>query len=106
MGSTVVFFLPCFVLAVISPYMVRVAARRLDRVGTTSGLIYAASTVGSIAGVFISGYIFIQYLSIPTIFQATGVVTLCLAALCLAMDKWLKAVEIGEAARQTEEATP
>ena len=106
LGSAVVFFLPCFVLAVISPYMVRVAARRLDRVGTTSGLIYAASTVGSIAGVFISGYIFIQYLSIPTIFQATGVVTLCLAALCLVMDKWLKAVEIGEAARQTEEATP
>ena len=30
LGSAVVFFLPCFVLAVISPYMVRVAARRLD----------------------------------------------------------------------------
>ncbi len=93
LGSAVVFFLPCFVLAVISPYMVRVAARRLDRVGTISGLIYAASTVGSIAGVFVSGYIFIQYLHITTIFRATGLVTLFLAGLSLAMDKWLRPPE-------------
>ena len=94
LGSAVVFFLPCFVLAVISPYMVRMAARRLDRVGTISGLIYAASTVGSIAGVFISGYIFIA-LSSPsrTIFRATGLVTLFLAGLSLAMDKWLRPPE-------------
>ena len=93
LGSAVVFFLPCFVLAVISPYMVRVTARRLDRVGTISGLIYAASTVGSIAGVFVSGYIFIEYLSVTTIFQATGLVTLFLAALSLAMDQWLRPPE-------------
>jgi predicted MFS family arabinose efflux permease len=93
LGSAVVFFLPCFVLAVISPYMVRVAARRLDRVGTISGLVYAASTVGSIAGVFVSGYIFIDYLSVTTIFQATGLVTLFLAGLSLAMDKWLRPPE-------------
>jgi MFS family permease len=90
LGSAVVFFLPCFVLAVISPYMVRLTARRLDRVGTISGLIYAASTVGSIGGVFVSGYIFIDYLTVTTIFRATGLVTLFLAALSLAMDKWLR----------------
>ncbi len=106
LGSAVVFFLPCFVLAVISPYMVRVAARRLDRVGTTSGLIYAASTVGSIAGVFVSGYIFMQYLHITTIFRATGLVTLFLAALSLMMDKWLQPAEAGKAAPQTEAASP
>jgi MFS family permease len=95
LGSAVVFFLPCFVLAVISPYMVRVTARRLDRVGTISGLIYAASTVGSIAGVFVSGYIFIEYLSVTTIFQATGLVTLFLAGLSLVMDQWLRPPETG-----------
>jgi len=106
LGSAVVFFLPCFVLAVISPYMVRVAARRLDRVGTTSGLIYAASTVGSIAGVFVSGYIFMQYLHISTIFRATGLVTLFLAALSLTMDKWLQPAEAGKATPQREVASP
>jgi MFS family permease len=89
LGSAVVFFLPCFVLAIISPYMVRMAARRLDRVGTISGLIYAASTVGSIAGVFISGYILIAHFSVTKIFRTTGLVTLFLAGLSLAMDKWL-----------------
>jgi len=89
LGSALVFFLPCFVLALISPYMVRLASSRLDRVGTISGLIYAASTVGSIAGVFVSGYIFIDYLSVTTIFRATGIVTLFLAGLSLAMDKWM-----------------
>jgi MFS family permease len=93
MGSAVVFFLPCFVLAVISPYMVRLASQRLEHVGTISGLVYAASTVGSIAGVFISGYIFIDKYDVPTIFRAMGGVTLFLAALSLAMDRWLKAPE-------------
>ena len=96
MGSAVVFFLPCFALAIISPYMVRVAAHRLDRVGTISGLIYAASTIGSIAGVFISGYVLIDY-SIAAVFRGTGIGTLFLAALSLAMDRWLRPA--GEAGR-------
>jgi MFS family permease len=93
LGSAVVFFLPCFALALIAPYMVRVAARRLEQVGTISGLVYATSSIGSIAGVFVSGYIFIDYLSIPTIFRATGVVTLFLAGLSVAMDKWMSPAE-------------
>jgi len=89
LGSTLVFFLPCFVLAVISPYMIRLAARQLERVGTISGLVYAASTVGSIAGVFVSGYVLIDYLAVSAIFRATGALILFLAGLSLAMDQWM-----------------
>jgi len=89
LGSGVVFFLPCFVLAVLSPYMIRITARQLDKVGRISGLIYAASTVGSIGGVFISGYVFIDYLNITTIFRAMGILILFLSAMSLAMDFWL-----------------
>ena len=85
LGSTLVFFLPCFVLAVISPYMIRLAARRLESVGTISGLVYAASTVGSIAGVFVSGYVLIDY-SLSAIFRVTGALILVLAGLSLVMD--------------------
>lgn len=74
--------------------MIRVSARQLEHVGTISGLIYAASTVGGIAGVFVAGYIFIDYLTVTTIFRAVGILTILLAALSLAMDKWL-----GEAGR-------
>jgi len=86
-GSTLVFFLPCFVLAILPPYMIRLAARQLEHVGTISGLIYAASTVGSIAGVFVSGYVLIDYMAVPDIFRATGVLTLGLAGLSLIMDR-------------------
>jgi len=78
LGSTLVFFLPCFVLALLSPYTIRLAARRIEHVGTISGLIYAASTVGSIGGVFVSGYILIDHLDLPDIFRATGVLMLLL----------------------------
>jgi MFS family permease len=91
LGSTLVFFLPCFVLAILPPYMIRLVSRRLEHVGTISGLIYAASTVGSIAGVFVSGYILIDYLAIADIFRATGALTLVLAAISLGMDRWLAA---------------
>jgi len=87
LGSTLVFFLPCFVLAILPPYMIRFAARRLERVGTISGLIYSASTIGSIAGVFVSGYILIDYMSVPSIFRAAGALTLFLAGLSLCMDR-------------------
>jgi len=87
LGSAVVFFLPCCALALISPYMARVATRRLERVGTVSGLIYAASTAGSIAGVFISGYLFIDCLSMTAIFRTLGGLTLFLAALSIIVDK-------------------
>src|SRR5438094_1978475 len=90
LGSTLVFFLPCFVLATLCPYMIRLSTRHLERVGTISGLTYAASTVGSIAGVFVSGYIFIDNLTLPAIFRATGTLALFLAGLSLAMDRWLK----------------
>lgn len=88
LGSTLVFFLPCVVLAILPPYMIRLAARRLDHVGTISGIIYAASTVGSIAGVFVSGYFLIDYMDVPDIFRATGALTLFLAGASFVLDRW------------------
>jgi len=88
LGSALVFLLPCFVLAMLSPYMVRVATRRLAHVGRVSGMIYAASTIGSIAGVFASGYVLIDHMSLSGIFRAMGVLTGLLGALCWVMDRW------------------
>ena len=89
LGSTLVFFLPCLVLATLPPYMIRLASRRLEHVGAVSGLIYAASTVGSIAGVFVSGYVLIDYVDVPDIFRATGALTLLLAGVSLLLDRWM-----------------
>lgn len=88
-GSAVVFFLPCFALAIISPYMIRVAAKRIEQVGTISGLVYAASTVGSIAGVFVSGYVLLDLWDVSEIFRATGLLILFLAGLSVMVDYWM-----------------
>ncbi len=94
-GSALIFLLPCFVLATLSPYMIRLSARRLSHVGRVSGLIYAASTVGSIAGVFVSGYILIDQMRISTIFRSTGVFIVLLGGMTLLMDRWTMEPEPG-----------
>src|SRR5437870_5113045 len=79
LGSSLVFLLPCFGLATLSPCLIRLSAKSLSQVGRTSGTIIAASTVGSIAGVFVSGYVLIDHLSAPNIFRLMGAVTIVLA---------------------------
>ncbi len=87
-GSALIFLLPCFVLASLSPFMIRLCARRLAQVGRISGLIYAASTVGSVAGVFVSGYILIDHMNLSHIFRATGGLTIVLGLGCWWLDRW------------------
>lgn len=90
-GSALIFLLPCFGLATLSPYMIRLATRHVAHVGRISGGIIAASTVGSIAGVFVSGYILIDQMSVTNIFRAMGVVTGLLGIVCVLMDRWFRA---------------
>jgi MFS family permease len=87
LGSALVFLLPCIVLASLSPYMIRVATQSLAQVGRSSGLIIAAGTIGSIAGVFVAGLIFIDYLRLSTIFRLMGLMTIVLAFLCVGFDR-------------------
>lgn len=93
LGSALIFLGPCFALAMLSPYMVRLAARHLSHVGRISGQIYAASTVGSIVGVFVSGYILIDLMPLSQIFSVTGILIGLLGILCLFMDHQLPPVE-------------
>ena len=89
-GSALIFLLPCFGLATLSPYMIRLATRHVAHVGRISGGIIAASTVGSIAGVFVSGYILIDQMTVPNILRAMGVLTAALGVLCVLMDSWFR----------------
>jgi len=94
LGSAVVFLLPCIMLAMLSPYVTQICARNLSQVGRASGLIFAASTVGSIAGVFISGYFLLQTATLTTIFYVTGGAIMLLAAACVALNGWLQPPEV------------
>jgi len=91
LGSALIFLVPCVVLAMLSPYMIRLATQSLAQVGRSSGFIIAASTVGSIAGVFVSGFVLIDQMRVSNIFHLMGGLTMLLGVLCAALDPWLAA---------------
>jgi len=91
MGSALIFLMPCVVLAMLSPYMIRLSTQSLAQVGRASGFIIAASTVGSIAGVFVSGFVLIDQVKVSSIFRAMGVMTALLGLLCVWLDQWFGA---------------
>lgn len=90
LGSCLIFLLPCFALATLSPYMIRLSTSALGHVGRMSGWIIAASTVGSIAGVFVSGYVLIDHMRLTEIFRATGLLTCALGVTCIVLDSKFK----------------
>ena len=50
---------PVLVLGMVSPYAIRLALRGLDDAGRTAGRLYALSTLGSLAGTFLSALLLI-----------------------------------------------
>lgn len=86
-GSAVVFLLPCLVLAMLPPYLIRLSAQGLGGLGRLSGKIIAWSTLGSIAGVFLSGYLLIDWVKLSNIFRLMGALTVLLAGLCWFLDR-------------------
>ncbi len=65
--TSALFFLPAASLGTISPVMAKFALSQSDRVGGTVGSIYALSSVGSILGTFLWGYVLIPLLGVRAI---------------------------------------
>lgn len=71
-ASTVVFFVPSLLLAMVSPLGVRLATGSVDRVGRSAGTLYAISTAGSIAGTLATAFWLIPLLSLDGLVVAIG----------------------------------
>ena len=99
LGSALIFLMPCVVLAMLSPYMIRLSTQSLAQVGRSSGFIIAASTIGSIAGVFVSGFVLIDQMKVSHIFRVMGGLTVLLGLLCVGLDR-LASGRLGAAGRK------
>lgn len=53
--SIVLFVFPSILLGTISPQVIRIASPSIELIGTVAGHVYAVSTIGAIAGTFITG---------------------------------------------------
>jgi predicted MFS family arabinose efflux permease len=87
-GSALIFLPPCFVLAALPPFLIRLESRTVAQVGRISGSVYGAGSAGSIAGVFLSGYVLIEHLSLAQAFGVTAALMVVLAILCRVSDSW------------------
>jgi predicted membrane-bound spermidine synthase len=75
------FFLPAFFLGMISPVAVKLALRDLESSGRIVGRIYAISTLGSIAGTYVTGFYLIARFGTRATLIGVGVVLIITAIL-------------------------
>jgi spermidine synthase len=82
-AAAVLFFLAFLALGAAYPMTVRLWTRSLAQVGRRSGLLSAASAVGSLGGAALAGFVLVPALEIETIFLGCAAVLLVAAAVVL-----------------------
>lgn len=81
--AALLFFAPASaVLGMVSPYLLKLAARDPEQLGKASGGIFAASTVGSIAGTFLGGFYLIPHFRVSHILAGMVVLLLAMSLGC------------------------
>jgi predicted membrane-bound spermidine synthase len=78
MASLFLFFIPLALLATVGPFLVRVMTVSVNVVGTQVGRLTAISTLGSVAGTILIGYVLIPFFpnSITMVCTAAGLLVL------------------------------
>ncbi|MDB5310868.1 MAG: spermidine synthase [Gemmataceae bacterium] len=76
------FFLPMFVLGMVSPQVIRLAVPDVAHAGRVAGRVYAWSTAGAIAGTFATGYVLVSGVGV---YQTILLVSLVLTVTSLAV---------------------
>ena len=79
--TALLFFLSSAMLGMVSPLVVKRTLADLSRAGGVVGRIYAWSTLGSIAGVFLTGFVLIPRVGTRAVIFGVGLVLVALAAL-------------------------
>ena len=77
--SSIVFGIPSFILAMVSPFAVKLEDKKHEEIGKTSGKISSLSTIGSIVGTFVSGFLLIPNLGVRAIILIITIVLFLLS---------------------------
>lgn len=77
--SCMVLFGPSLILlGCVSPYLIKIFLKEMSTVGRTVGSFYAISTVGSVTGTILTGFLLVAFMSVEEIFLATGTILILL----------------------------
>ena len=77
--SAIIFGIPSFVMATVSPFAVKLRDKEYSNVGEISGRTSSLSTIGSIFGTFLAGFFLIPTFGVRAIIFGTTVVLLILS---------------------------
>lgn len=81
LAATAIFFVPCFLMAMTSPFTLRLLTTSLAGLGGVTGRLYAFSTFGSIFGTLVTTFALIPNVRVSL---SLGVLGLVLVAACVA----------------------
>jgi spermidine synthase len=80
LASAFLFFVPLFCLAMVSPFLIRVLTASVDCVGGNAGRLSGISTLGSVVGTILIGYVLIPLLpNSATMILTAGLLLVALA---------------------------
>jgi SAM-dependent methyltransferase len=85
LAAGVLFFVPLALLAMVGPFFVRVLTQSVANVGSNVGRLTALSTMGSVAGTVLIGYVLIPLLPNSTTMSLTAGLLLTVATLYFAL---------------------
>ena len=77
--TSTLFLVPSVILGMVTPVVIKLRLRDLAQTGNVVGKIYAVSTAGSIFGVFITGFVLIQWIGTRPILLGVAVFLVIMA---------------------------
>jgi len=78
-SSLILFGPSLFLLGCVSPFLVKIATAGMRNLGRTVGGFYAVSTLGSVVGTVLTGFVLIAWLGVDRIFTLVGTILMGLA---------------------------
>jgi len=81
MCAIIVFSIPSFILAMVSPFAVKLKSQEDNEIGSLSGRISSLSTIGSITGTFLMGFVLIPYIGVSNINMGVTLVLVIMSLL-------------------------
>ena len=78
-ATLAIFFVPSFLMAMVTPYAVKLRATSLSGVGSVAGNLSALSTTGSIIGTLLTTFVLIPVLFVSVVMQVLGLTLIVVA---------------------------
>ena len=87
LAAAALFFLPSFLMGMVSPYAVKLNASSLTGLGGVTGKLYALSTFGSIVGTLLTTFLLIPHIFVSGVMQGLGLTLIVTAIFSLFLYK-------------------